>query len=83
MLSIAIPTDAQPLFRHKGLHLVHHHHHGHPHHHVKPDLDIAALDVQKTMRPILSTEQGSGSTLLADEKLDLTITAMQDAHDPK
>lgn len=83
MLFIAIPTIAQPLFRHKGLHLTHHHHHGHPHRHVKSGLDMTGLDDQKTIQPILGAEQASGSTSMADEKLELSVAAMPDAHDPK
>ena len=83
ILFIAMPTNAQPLFRHKGLHLIHHHHHGHPHRHVTSGLDQAALDVQKIIKPRLAGEQASVPTSMADEELDLSIAAMADAHDLK
>ena len=75
LLLVASSAMAQPVFRHKPLHLVHSHH-AHPHHGVHSELDISDLDVQKVVKPMLSSESPSASPPTIDENLAIPITAM-------
>lgn len=75
LLFVASSAMAQPVFRHKTLHLVHSHH-AHPHHGVHSELDVFDFDVQKVVKPILSTESPSASAPTIDENLAIPITAM-------
>lgn len=69
---------AQPVFRHKTLHLLHHHH-AHPHHRLNTGLDVSDLDVQKVMKPILDSGSSTNSAPTADE-LHLPTTAMPESY---
>ena len=53
---LLIPSSfGQPVFRHKSLHLLHHHH-SHPHRRVGAGLDVSDYEIQKNIRPVLSSE---------------------------
>ena len=80
---MASSAIAQPVLRHKALHLIHHHHHGRSHHHLDTELDIPDLDVKKTIQPILGSEHPSDAPPTAGELPGLSIAARPAAHDPK